>query len=73
MLCGFKDEGCIGFLVDSLKIGYFHLVALPTQSINIFIFIKQDGGSRVGSHVVFAWIHCTDVRIHCTDIPVECR
>ena len=29
--------------------------------------------SRVGSHVVFAWIHCTDVRIHCTDIPIECR
>ena len=28
---------------------------------------------RVGSHVVFAWIHCTDVRIHCTDILVECR
>ena len=29
--------------------------------------------SRVGSHVVFAWIHCTDVRIHCTDILIECR
>ena len=28
---------------------------------------------RVGSHVVFAWIHCTDVRIHCTDILIECR
>ena len=26
---------------------------------------------RVGSHVVFAWIHCTDVRIHCTDILIE--
>ena len=29
--------------------------------------------SRVGSHVVFAWIHCTDVRIHCTNILIECR
>ena len=29
--------------------------------------------NRVGSHVVFAWIHCTDVRIHCTDILIECR
>ena len=29
--------------------------------------------SRVGSHVVFAWIHFTDVRIHCTDILIECR
>ena len=28
---------------------------------------------RVGSHVVFAWIHCTDVRIHCTDIQIDCR
>ena len=28
---------------------------------------------RVGSHMVFAWIHCTDVRIHCTDILIECR
>ena len=28
---------------------------------------------RVGSHVVFAWIHCTDVRIHYTDILIECR
>ena len=28
---------------------------------------------RVGSHVVFAWIHCTDVRIHCTDILIEFR
>ena len=28
---------------------------------------------RVGSHVVLAWIHCTDVRIHCTDILIECR
>ena len=28
---------------------------------------------RVGSHVVFAWIQCTDVRIHCTDILIECR
>ena len=28
---------------------------------------------RVGSHVVFAWIHCTDVLIHCTDILIECR
>ena len=28
---------------------------------------------RVGSHVVFAWIHCTDVRIHCTDILIESR
>ena len=28
---------------------------------------------RVGSHVVFAWIHCTDVRIHCTDILIEYR
>ena len=30
-------------------------------------------GLRVGSHVVFAWIYCTDVRIHCTDILIECR
>ena len=29
--------------------------------------------NRVGSHVVFAWIRCTDVRIHCTDILIECR
>ena len=29
--------------------------------------------NRVGSHVVFAWIHCTDVRIHCTDILIEYR
>ena len=29
--------------------------------------------TRVGSHVVFAWIHCTDVRIHSTDILIECR
>ena len=29
--------------------------------------------ARVGSHVVFAWIHCTDVRIHCTGILIECR
>ena len=28
---------------------------------------------RVCSHLVFAWIHCTDVRIHCTDILIECR
>ena len=28
---------------------------------------------RVGSHVVFAWIHCMDFRIHCTDILIECR
>ena len=28
---------------------------------------------RVGSHVVFALMHCTDVRIHCTDILIECR
>ena len=28
---------------------------------------------RVGSHMVFALIHCTDVRIHCTDILIECR
>ena len=27
---------------------------------------------RVGSHVVFVWIHCTpDVRIHCTDILID--
>ena len=29
--------------------------------------------NRVGSHVVFAWIHSKDVRIHCTDILIECR
>ena len=29
--------------------------------------------TRVGSHVVFPCIHCTDVRIHCTDIQIECR
>ena len=28
---------------------------------------------RVGSHVVFAWIHCTGVQIDCTDILIECR
>ena len=28
---------------------------------------------RVGSHMVFAWIHCTDVRIHCKDILIECK
>ena len=22
--------------------------------------------------MVFAWIHCTDVRIHCTDMLIEC-
>ena len=26
---------------------------------------------RVGSHVVFVWIHCTDVWKHCTDILIE--
>ena len=26
----------------------------------------------MGSHVVFAWIHCMDVRIHCADILIEC-
>ena len=31
------------------------------------------GKDRVGSQMVFAWIHCTDVRIHCTDILIECR
>ena len=41
--------------------------------------IKETGLSlalsktRVGSHVVFAWIRCTDVRIHCTDILIEYR
>ena len=25
---------------------------------------------RVGSHMVFVWIHCTDVGIHCTDILI---
>ena len=38
------------------------------------IFLNlQSTKTRVGSHVVFAWIHCTDVRIHCTDILIECR
>ena len=26
---------------------------------------------RLGSHVFFAWIHCTDVRINCTGILIE--
>ena len=26
---------------------------------------------RAGSHMVFAWIHCTDVRIHCTYILMK--
>ena len=34
---------------------------------------KQADSDRVVSHVVFAWIYCTDVRIHCADILVECR
>ena len=38
----------------------------PAESLNADIV-------RVGSHVVFAWIHCTDVRIHCTDIQMECK
>ena len=38
-----------------------------------FSFQSVDLKTRVGSHVVFAWIHCTDVRIHCTDILIECR
>ena len=28
---------------------------------------------RVGSHVVFVWIHYTDVQIDCTDILIECK
>ena len=44
------------------------------------LFSKEDKSQfgrtaslRVGSHVVFAWIHCTDVRIHCTAILIEFR
>ena len=42
--------------------------------VNVNAYIKfgenmsNSSQDRVGSHVVFAWIHCTDVRIHCTDI-----
>ena len=45
-------------------------VALFCSVFNIFFLVPY---SRVGSHVVFAWIHCADVRIHCTDILFECR
>ena len=41
-------------------------VRSSVRTILLFVF-------RVGSHVVFVWIHCTDVRIHCTDIQIECR
>ena len=28
---------------------------------------------RVGSYVMFAWIHCTDVWVHCANILIECE
>ena len=39
------------------------------------LLLEDDCGHnhRVGSHMVFAWIQCMDVRIHCTDILIECR
>ena len=42
-------------------------ISMSLSIIRLLIYI------RVGSHVVFAWMHCTDVRIHCTDILIECR
>ena len=49
-------------MIDLLDISY-------TQESSVL----TEGEIRVGSHVVFALIHCTDVRIHCTDILIECR
>ena len=47
---------------------------LPHHLFNPFLASRNLLSTiRVGSHVVFAWIHCTDVRIHCTDILIECR
>ena len=39
--------------------------------LNIYINFLSLTENRVGCHVVFAWIYCTDVRIHCTDILIE--
>ena len=46
---------------------------IKIDKIKMESFIVYLYSIRVGSHVVFAWIHCTVVRIHCTDILVECR
>ena len=70
------------------KINPFEIYEITMVSMASYHAIQKNGGvsgsnehfgtheklsPRVGSHVVFAWIHCADVRIHCTDILIECR
>ena len=47
--------------------------ALVRNHLKVRLSPLKSSVLRVGSHVVFAWIHCTHVRIHCTDILIECR
>ena len=43
------------------------------KSVSICRYYFETRYCRVGSHVDFAWIQCTDVRIHCIDIVIECK
>ena len=55
-----------GEILNKLKSRVFLAYGLSTYDFSTLY-------TRVGSHVVFAWIHCTDVGIHCADILIECR
>ena len=44
---------------------------IPLPPLFLHVLSHMNVHIRVGSHVVFAWIHCTDIRIHCTDIQIE--
>ena len=72
-------------MISCLMWRLFHNVILLASSLNLetqnsqvmsYSYFRDNFHMmlhRVGSHVVFAWIHCTDVRIYCTDILIECR
>ena len=47
---------------------------LPRELSDVIVMLTSSyhvSVIRVGSHVVFVWIHWTDVRIHCTDNLIE--
>ena len=48
------------------------LVALLSpEQMNLWDSVFKIFVCMVGSHMVFVWIHCRDVRKHCMDILIE--
>ena len=64
-------------VIGALRVRECHLLQILSLSFNQLKLIYGPSDfvtiCRVGSHVVFVWIHWMDVRIHCTDILIECQ